>query len=74
MSYALWKKLKSLDYEIAMKDLDINDEMVNLPFPVGRIAFKMFKDHRGGGYDVLYWTYTHTGPGSNKTTYTIWNK
>ncbi len=55
----------------------INKDMVTLPLPgngSGAIHFKHFKESRGSGYDILYWTYSFTGPGKHKTTYTIWNK
>ncbi len=37
------------------------------------VPFTKFTDIRGTGGDILYWQYTHVGPGVRKTTYLIWN-
>lgn len=67
-----WRKASD-GWEANLTDLTLTKNMVYLP-ATSTIDFKMFREYRGSGYDVLYWQFTRVGPGVHKTTYTIWNK
>jgi hypothetical protein len=66
-----WQKNND-GWETKLSNITLIKNMVYIPYTL-TIGFNMFKEHRGSGYDVLYWTHTVNGPGRHKTTYTIWN-